>query len=186
MSTTSNVPRIRLRPITDDDQEFLFQLYASTRDAEKKLVGWPDEQWQSFMQMQFNLQHTQYMANYLNATFQIALLDGIPVGRLYVDRKPNEYRLIDIAVLPAFQRQDIAGTLLGDLLKESDERSIPIGLHVDKSNPALAYYLELGFVVQEDKGVYLFMTRKPEAMLERPWSMAHPVRGDSRTTGARS
>lgn len=148
-----------LRPITDDDLEFLFQLYASTRAAEKELVGWPDEQWNGFLRMQFHLQHTQYQQNYRNPSFDIIMEAGVPVGRCYVDRRADDYRLIDIAVLPEFQRRGIAGSLVSGLLQEADEHGVPVSLHVERNNPILGYYRKVGFRIEEDKGIYLFMVR---------------------------
>lgn len=154
-------PSISLVPVSDDDQEFLFRLYASTRAEEKALVGWPDEQWTQFLRMQFRLQHTQYMRVYENPSFDVVMAEGVPAGRLYVDRRADELRLIDIALLPEFRRCGIAGHLIGALLHESETKAVPVSLHVERNNPVLGYYRKLGFRVVEDKGVYLFMVRQP-------------------------
>lgn len=154
---------ISLRPITDDDLEFLFRLYASTRIEEKKLVNWPDDQWQQFLRMQFNLQHNQYMVNYRNPSFDIIMENEVPTGRFYVNRNADDYRLIDIALLPDFQRRGIAAALLKALITEADSVGIPVSLHVEKNNPVLDYYQRLGFRISEDKEVYYFMVRSPAA-----------------------
>lgn len=169
MSGTARLPMtaadpptsISLRPVTDDDREFLFRLYASTRAEEKSLVDWPDEPWESFLRMQFQLQHAQYMQSYLHPSFDIILADGIPAGRFYVDRRDTEYRLIDIALLPDFRQRGIGGNLLNALLREAGRHGLPVSLHVEKNNPILEYYQRVGFRVEEDKGVYLFMVRRP-------------------------
>lgn len=150
---------IGLRPITDDDREFLFRLYASTRAEEQALVGWPDEEWEAFLRMQFDLQHRQYMRNYANPTFAIIVADGRAAGRMYVDHRVDETRLIDIAILPEYRSRGIAGKLLRGLLREADGRGVPVSLHVERHNPILDYYRRLGFRIEEDKGVYCFMVR---------------------------
>lgn len=150
---------ISLRPIADDDMEFLFRLYASTRVEEQALAGWPDEQWEEFLLMQFHLQHTQYMRSYVNPSFDIIQKNGIAVGRLYVDRREDECRLIDIALLPEFRHRGIGGSLLGALVLESEQRGVPLSLHVEKNNPALDYYQQIGFRIEADKGAYFFMVR---------------------------
>jgi len=139
--------------------EFLFQLYASTRLEEKEMTGWPDEQWEQFVRMQFALQHSQYMRSYQNPSFDIILENDLPAGRFYVDRRADECRLIDIALLPQFQRRGIAATLLKALLQEADKNGITVSLHVEKNNPVLDYYQRLGFRIEEDRGVYYFMVR---------------------------
>lgn len=162
----ANNPQISLRPIEEGDLEFLFRLYASTRSAEKALVNWPDEQWEQFIRMQFNLQHSQYMRNYKNPAFAIILENNVPAGRFYVDRGDNDYRLIDVALLPEFQRRGIAGKLLDSLLREAEADGMPVSLHVEKNNPILAYYRRLGFRIEEDKGVYFFMVRRSAGLTE--------------------
>ncbi|ACM19638.1 N-acetyltransferase, GNAT family [Geotalea daltonii FRC-32] len=162
--------QIALRSIGEGDLEFLLLLYASTREPEKAMVAWPDEQWDQFMRMQFSLQHAQYMKNYENPSFDVILVNGVPAGRLYVNRKADDCRLIDIALLPEFHGRGIAGSLIGLLLQEADENGTSVSLHVEKNNPVRDYYLRLGFNVAEDKGVYDFMVR--------------PVGGKDRRSGA--
>jgi len=158
---SEDLPAIRLRPITDADLEFLCQLYASTRDEEKKLVGWDDGQWEGFMRMQFNLQHTQYMRNYRNPSFDIISLGHMPIGRLYLDRENEEIRIVDISLLPEYRGRGIGSALMAKILREGDNRGIPITLHVERSNPALALYRKLGFREEHSTEVYSFMTRSP-------------------------
>lgn len=156
-----NTSKISLRPITDDDLEFLFQLYASTREEEKALLAWEDAQWQAFLRQQFELQHAQYMHGYINPSFDLILVDGTPVGRLYVDRQAEELRIIDIALLPEYRRQGVGGTLLRGLLSEARASGRVAGLHVERDNPVLPFYERLGLQVVADKGVYLYMRAAP-------------------------
>jgi ribosomal protein S18 acetylase RimI-like enzyme len=151
--------QICLSAIGEADMEFLFRLYASTRETEKAMVGWPDEQWDRFMRMQFALQHAQYMNNYDNPSFDIIVVNGALAGRLYVNRNPDDCRLIDIALLPEFQGRGIAGKLITALLEEADGNGMPVSLHVEKNNPIRDYYERLGFQCREDKGIYDFMVR---------------------------
>ncbi len=51
---------VTLRPIQPADQEFLYQVYASTRTEELAVTDWNEEQKQSFLRMQFNAQHRHY------------------------------------------------------------------------------------------------------------------------------
>lgn len=152
---------ITLRPITDDDREFLFQLYASTRAVEKALAGWGDGQWEGFLRMQFNLQHSQYMRNYLHSSFDVVMIADAPVGRLYVDRTPEEIRIVDICLLPEYRGRGIGEGLMKDILREGDGKGIPVSLHVESNNPALALYRRLGFQEERPAEVYCFMKRRP-------------------------
>lgn len=160
-------PAISLRPITDDDLEFLFQLYASTRAAEKELVGWEDEPWEGFMRMQFHLQHTQYMQGYQHPSFDIVLLDSIPIGRFYVNRLAEEIRIIEIGLLADYRGRGIGADLLKRILQEGDDQGVAVTLHVERNNPALALYQRLGFQVEDATEVYYFMKRPPAPAEDR-------------------
>ena len=85
------------------DLPLLFQIYASTRETELAMVPWTDEQKHQFLVMQFHCQHTDYHQNYPDCAFDIVELDGQPVGRLYLDRRADEFRIVDIAILPPFR-----------------------------------------------------------------------------------
>jgi ribosomal protein S18 acetylase RimI-like enzyme len=154
---------ISLRPECPEDQEFLFALYASTRDEEMKLVSWPDSQKHAFLKMQFELQSTHYHQYYPSASYQIILSQGRPIGRLYIHRTENQILLIDIALLPQHRRTGIGGQLLGGLLAEARATQKTVAIHVERNNPALRLYTRLGFRVIEDKGMYYYMEWNPAA-----------------------
>ncbi|NTV15706.1 MAG: GNAT family N-acetyltransferase [Desulfobulbaceae bacterium] len=155
---------IKSRAITEADLEFLMQLYASTRAGEKALVGWPDEAWDAFMRMQFNLQHSQYMQNYPQPSFEVIMLADTPIGRLYVNWGAEEIRIIDIALLPEYQRRGIGGYLLHNILREGDERGLPVTLHVERNNPIFGLYHHLGFQEESAGEVYRLMKRSPVSL----------------------
>lgn len=152
-------PMPELRPIVEDDTEFLVRLYASTRAGEQELFGWDDAQWDAFIRSQFDLQHAHYQQNYQNASFDLILLAGKPAGRLYVSRGTEEIRIIDISVSPEYRGKGIGRRLLEALNREGDTSGVPVTLHVEKHNPALNLYLQLGFTVVEDRGFQWFMER---------------------------
>lgn len=140
---------------------FLYKVYASTRAWEQRLFGMNNEQWEAFLRMQFNLQHTQYMQNYRQPSFDIVMIGNTPTGRLYVSRGLEEIRVIDIALLPEYRGLGIGDSLMRELLLEGGEKGLPVTLHVEKNNPAMKFYQRLGFQVEEDRGVYWFMVRPP-------------------------
>lgn len=155
--------RLSFRPITEQDVEFLYKVYAASREEEMALTGWNEQQKEEFLRMQFNLQHTQYLRNYANASFEIFFFDKVPAGRLYVDRREKEIRIIDIAVLPGFRRLGIGSTILKDLITEADEKNLPLNCHVERLNPARKLYERLGFKLKEDRGMHFFMEKEPSA-----------------------
>ena len=156
---------ITFRPITEskEDLEFLYKVYASSRAEEMAVTGWNEQQIEEFLRMQFDFQHKQYMQNYQTASFDIILYHQQPVGRLYLDRRQDDIRIVDIALLTEFRRQKIGSKIMEALLTEADEKNVTLSLHVEHNNPALGLYHRLGFEKKGDTGVYFFMERPPAA-----------------------
>jgi ribosomal protein S18 acetylase RimI-like enzyme len=154
---------ITLRPITAKDEAFLSQVYASTRADEMALLDWSETEKAAFLQMQFEAQHSYYMEHFNQASFDLILLNGEPVGRLYLDRREDEIRIIDIALLTEHRRQGIGGRLLKEILAEGETTGLPVRIHVERYNPALHLYYRLGFQQIGDEGVYYLMEWTPDS-----------------------
>lgn len=159
---------VRLRPIRPEDRPFLFRVYAETRAAEMALVPWGEAQRQAFLTMQFEAQHRSYQANFAGARFEIVEVGGVAAGRLYVDRGPDETRVVDIALLPEHRGRGVGSALLRDLLAEATASGRCVTIHVEASNPARRLYERLGFVEVGDEGVYRFMRWSPPHCGEGP------------------
>ena len=159
---------VALRPVRDDDREFLYRVYASTREEELAVVPWREEQKEEFLRMQFRAQDVHYRQHYGDARYDVILLDGEPVGRLYVDRRDDEIRIIDIALLTGHRRKGIGGSLVRELLDEAAAADKPVTIHVEHYNPAMSLYTRLGFTKIGDTGVYDLMEWRPDRPLPQP------------------
>ncbi len=151
---------VTLRNIGSEDMDFLYRLYASTREDELAPLGWPDAQKEAFLRMQFNAQHSYYMEQYAKAKFQIIVLEQEPVGRLYTDVWEDEIRLIDIALMPEHRNKGIGSYYLQKVIDEGERAGLPVRIHVERFNPALRMYKRLGFEKIGDTGVYYLMERR--------------------------
>ena len=156
--------RIELRPATDADRPFLFAVYASTRTEELAVVPWTDEQKDAFLGMQFDAQDSWYHQMYPAGEFLVVVHDGVPVGRLYIDRSESEIRIIDIALLPEHRGHGIGSRLLADIFASADDAGLPIALRVEPWNPAKRLYGRLGFELREQEGLYEVMVRPPSQL----------------------
>lgn len=152
---------ITFRPITSDDEALLYRIYASTREDEMALVDWDEAQKAAFLMMQFTAQHRYYQEYYPDAAFDIILLNGQPAGRLYVDRWPEEVRIIDITLLPEYRNAGIGTTLLKGILQEAAQAGKRVSIHVERFNPAMHLYERLGFSMVGEHGVYYLMEWLP-------------------------
>jgi ribosomal protein S18 acetylase RimI-like enzyme len=124
-------------------------------------VPWDDAQKDAFLRMQFDAQDAWWHEHYSGASFDVILVDGEPAGRLYVRRGATDIRIVDIALLPEHRGNGVGSALIRDLLAEADAAEKCVTIHVERMNPALRLYERLGFAVAEDKGVYLFLERRP-------------------------
>jgi ribosomal protein S18 acetylase RimI-like enzyme len=148
---------VAFRSINPDDHPFLQKLYASTREEEMALVDWSDRQKAEFLKMQFDAQHQYYQANYKQTSFQLILLNGEPIGRLYVARWEQEIRIVDLALLPEYRGQGIGSQILQALLTEAAQQHLPLRIHVEQYNRALRLYQRFGFQKIGEHGVYWLM-----------------------------
>lgn len=148
---------VGLRLATPADEPLLYAVYASTRAEELALVDWDASQKSAFVQMQFTAQDHYYHEHFADAAFLVIECNGTPAGRLYVARWPTEIRIIDIALLPQYRNRGIGSWLMGQLLAEAADAGKRVGIHVERTNPALRLYTRLGFQQVADEGVYLLM-----------------------------
>ena len=121
------------------------------------MLDWTPQQKQAFLVMQFQAQHTFYMQEFAGSSFDIIEQDGEPIGRLYVDRRRDEIRIIDIALLPPRRGHGIGARYLQGLQAEARERGLSLRIHVESNNPAMRLYTRLGFRKVETNGVYWLM-----------------------------
>ena len=156
--------RTALRPVRPEDEEFLLDVYASTRADEMALVNWSESQKRDFLRMQFNAQRSEYTARFpVEAEYSVILFEGRPAGRFWVARTAEEIRLLDIALLPEFQNRGIGTLLLRRLMDEAARKGVPLRHMVFKFNTAASrFYERLGFKLFEEAGAYDHMEWRPE------------------------
>ena len=150
------------RELVEEDLPFIAALYASTRTEELEPTGWPEAVKSAFLAQQHEAQHRHYQAHYPGAEWLIVERDGVAVGRIYLHERATEFRLIDIALLPANRRAGVGGAMIGDLIEWADSLGKSISLHVEPNNVIRPFYLRLGFESLGMAGAYEAMERRPE------------------------
>lgn len=147
-------PALELIEETDGDRPFLARLYASTRQEELAPVPWSQEEKTEFLRTQFEAQDRHYRKHYADTRRQLIRVDGELAGRLYLQHREEELRVVDIALLPEYRGRGIGASLLVQMQDESARAGKAVRIHVEKNNPAYRLYQRLGFRTLEDKGVY--------------------------------
>lgn len=138
----------------------LERIYGATRADELATVDWPDERKAAFVAMQFRAQHAHYRTHYPDAEWLVISYGDAVIGRLYLEFWPSQHRVIDIAFLPEHRGNGLGAALLADIVDEARRSGKDVSIHVEKLNPARRLYRRLGFVVEDDKGVYDLMRWK--------------------------
>ena len=157
--------QVTLRSITEADKPFLSAVYASTRQEELAVLSWSETEKQAFLTLQFNAQDTYYHNQFDSAGFFIIEQEQKQIGRLYLDHREDEIRIIDIALMPAYRNQGIGTTFLTAILDEGQDTGLPVRIHVEFNNPALRLYRRLGFQKVAENGVYYLMEKMPNQQL---------------------
>lgn len=144
---------IAVRPALPQDEIFLYDLYAAIRGPEFALAPIPQSQRDDLIRMQFRAMMGSYTAMFPNSCCHIVLLDGKPVGRLWVAQDEFEFHLVDIAMHPSLQGKGIGSVLIQRLQQEAAKANLPIRCTVSRFNPgSLRFHKRLGFsIVREDQ-----------------------------------
>jgi GNAT superfamily N-acetyltransferase len=159
-----------LRPIDDGDEQFLRDLYASTRSHERAAVNWTAEQWRSFCDAQFDFQDSHYREEFPAATFDSIEWGGRQVGRLLVSFDGVECHVLDIALCPAERGAGLGTLLLQWLQIRAAECAVPVVLWVDRGSGALRLYTRLGFAIEAESELNLRLTWNHSALGSDAWT----------------
>lgn len=143
------------RPARSSDEPLLRELYALTRATEMAMVPWSDEQREMFIDMQFKAQQEHYRKAFSDATHDILLVNGSPVGNLYVQRRSDEIKIIDLNVLPSERKAGIGNQVVLKILNEAREEEKSVSVYVDTFSGSLQFFKRLGFEEAEQTGAHV-------------------------------
>ncbi len=137
---------LSLRPATVADVPFLVELRRATMAPHEVAAGRvrsPEES----------------LARVLAAfdAAQIIIRCDQAVGLLKVDRSGSPWELLQVQVLPDFQRQSIGTQVMHALIVEARAADVSVRLSVLKANPARRLYERLGFTVAQEKATSCVM-----------------------------
>lgn len=166
LEITSN---IKLRPSVPEDDPFLAAVYGSTRQQELAMVPWTDEQKDAFIRFQLTAQLTYYRAEFPNAEYLIILHDGEPVGRLYLDLRESEIRIMDITLLPEHRGKGISSAIIHRLKEKAFALGKKLSINLDKLSQSQPIFERFGFKPTEDVGfhvLYVWQAELPESKNE--------------------
>lgn len=148
---------VDLRRVTDADRDVLFEVFSSARTDEIAAVPWSATEKEAFLRLQFDAQDRHYREHFPHADHDLVLVAGRPVGRLWVDRGPDELRILDLVLLPEWRGIGLGTRLLRSLIDEAAAAGTTVVLHVEDGNPARRLYDRLGFRPTGRNGIHVTM-----------------------------
>jgi ribosomal protein S18 acetylase RimI-like enzyme len=137
------------RAVLPEDFSFLFDLHkdAMQEHVEASFGPW-DENWQE----------TYFRKNFDPSELQIIQCDGQDVGMLYIQERVEELFIVNLEILPAYQRRGIGSAVVRGLIAATQRRGKPVALQVLKSNiHARNLYQRLGFGVTGENETHYIM-----------------------------
>lgn len=126
-----------LRQASDDDYGFLYDLFVRTmRPSIVHVWGsWEEDRWEAFFREHFD-----------PVRYQIVIVNGVAVGALSVERRPDELYLDTVEVDPEFQGRGLGTALIRDVLLRAAREKLPVTLQVNVANRSRRLYERMGFV----------------------------------------
>jgi GNAT superfamily N-acetyltransferase len=161
------MPTLAVRPALPQDELFMYELYSAIRAPEFALTPLTAEQKEHLMRIQFRGQMSSYAQTYPNSCYHIVLLDGKPVGRLWVAQTEREFHLVDIGIHPHVQNKGIGTVLVQRLQQEAAAAHLPISSCVYRFNAgSLRFHQRLRFTIVREDPMYFFMQWQPVALFK--------------------
>lgn len=154
---------VSLRPERDDDLGFLQDLVLATRENEPGYCELPADQRNQLLREQEELQRNHYRTHFPRAHFLIVEANGKPIGRFYLDHRPDTILVVELSLLPDYQGHGIGSQLIKTVLGEATRTRVTVTLSVVIGNPALQFYQHLGFQVQSKGETHHQMKWSPPA-----------------------
>ena len=137
--------RLAARPATDADQGFLHKLYAATR-ADLQHLPVPRAVIDAIAAHQRQLQAAAYAQAYPQAHCLVLEDEGVPVGRVVLNRAHADLRVVDLSIAPAMRRKGHARAVLRALQERAEQEGWSVSLRVRRDNAqARALYAGAGF-----------------------------------------
>ncbi|MGJ8656447.1 MAG: GNAT family N-acetyltransferase [Akkermansiaceae bacterium] len=134
-----------LRPQTDNDQTYLFNLFTETHTKKLQLNTLPADIIETLLKQQFRAQTTGYLSTFPDAQFLMIEQNNQAIGRLVISENRDTTHIIDIAISEENQGQAIGSNLIKSIIKKASTNQKSVTLDVDEFTGPVALYKKLGF-----------------------------------------
>ena len=163
--TTDPSRAVDLRAPNDSDTPFLRRLFESTLPPSLSVVALPEGPREQLVTLMMRGQQQTWDAAWPRSERRLVIVDGAPVGQLWIADTDEGLRLVDITLLPEIRGRGLGAVLLRNLLARARAEGRPVLASVTASNPAIRLYERLGFrSAGGGNGVHLPIRWDPEGL----------------------
>lgn len=138
---------IELRPATQADYDFLYDLHVSTMRGYVEATWSWDEVWQ----------RRHFQQHFRPEVNQIIVLNGCDAGLISVGQNKNEFFIRNIQILPEHQNKGIGRFIIARIIQQAQQQGCLVALQVLKVNRARRFYEQLGFVIEGETQTHFNM-----------------------------
>jgi ribosomal protein S18 acetylase RimI-like enzyme len=141
---------MNLRDASPADADLVYQIkYQAYAEQAIRSYGSWDEAFQR-----------RYTAGNLPCT-KIVLVDDTPMGWIACKEGVKQIEILDLHILPGYQRKGIGGKLISDIWERAARSGKEVHLSVLKTNPSIALYERLGFIANGQTETHILMKKNP-------------------------
>jgi ribosomal protein S18 acetylase RimI-like enzyme len=144
-----------VKPISSSNIHFLKELFFAVKSD--LFLGLPKKLQHNLLNMQFQSQQQHYHSYWPNAEHKLLIYNKVMVGQVIIEKSKDHFYIVDIKILPSFQKQGIGTQYLLALIKEAKKKNKSVKLSVDKNNRALTLYKRIGFKIITDEQTHYAM-----------------------------
>jgi GNAT superfamily N-acetyltransferase len=142
---------VTLRPASDDDLEFTYQVKkAAEGDLVRSMFGWDEEFQREFQKKDF-----------MKKRPGLIMVEGEPVGTVAVVECDGYLEIGQFFISPGYQNRGIGSCILQRAVSQADEKKSPVRLAYLRGNRAGALYRRFGFQLIGRTETHRFMERAP-------------------------
>jgi len=157
--TTTSRGDVSLRAEQPDDEAFLYRLFAVNNDIFRQGNVPPDTA-EALLAMQHRARTLSYRAAFPSARFWIVEFNDSPVGRYIENDEPDAVYVVDIALLPEFQR----GGFGSALIRSTQRLCAPRGMRAKvlaHNEASLKMFRRFGFEPHGEEGPHIVLVWPP-------------------------
>ncbi len=147
-------PAFTTRAATAQDDDFLFVLFKAVRSEDFVLVSATPAQIESLLRMQYAGQKQTYGTQYPGGN-RIVLLEGRPIGRIWLFQGPAGHHLVDISLLPEYRNCRIGAALVTEAATAARAAGVSLCCSVAVTNHgSLRFHQRHGFRITSRDELY--------------------------------